>query len=280
MAARVTPTIQIPHSLGSCEWVDCDLEVLWVEVKRILHLKVDCSYFSPVGDRGSLSYLSFLLFALRTFQEVNSQLHAFATSSQIEYEKSLLKRSRENPKLLHSYMRHKKQLHCSVGPLRLVSNVVSDNPKEMADCFLDAFSGIHLTTIPAYQAPHQQCVAVLSDIDFSPADVHATLSSLDPNAAMGQDGLHPCLLKSCAATLSAPLYRIFKQSLLEGVLPLAWKSSLVFPIFKKGSRQDLTNYRPVSLTSVLCKSFKRIIFKGLHTFFSMNQVLTDEQFGF
>ena len=77
--------------------------------------------------------------ALKTFQEVNNQLRTFASRSQIEYEKSLIERSKENPKLLHSYMRHKKQLRCSVGPLRLASGAVSDDPGEMADCFLDAF---------------------------------------------------------------------------------------------------------------------------------------------
>ena len=38
-------------------WVDCDLEVLWVELKQILHLKVDCLDFGPVLDRGSLPYI-------------------------------------------------------------------------------------------------------------------------------------------------------------------------------------------------------------------------------
>ena len=40
----------------SCEWVDCDLEVLWVELKQILHLKVGCSDFDPVQDRSILPY--------------------------------------------------------------------------------------------------------------------------------------------------------------------------------------------------------------------------------
>ena len=39
------------HSQGFCEWVDCDLEVLWVELKQILHLKVSCLDFGPVQDR-------------------------------------------------------------------------------------------------------------------------------------------------------------------------------------------------------------------------------------
>ena len=46
------------HLQEPCEWVDCDLEVLWVELKKILHLKVDCSDLGPVWDRGSSPYLS------------------------------------------------------------------------------------------------------------------------------------------------------------------------------------------------------------------------------
>ena len=218
--------------------------------------------------------------ALMVFLQVNGQLRSFASISQIEYEKSLIARSKDNPKLLHSYIRNKKQFRSSVGPLHLGSNAVTDVPKEMADCFLDAFSSIHTTTIPANPAPHQRCGAVLDDVTFSPADVYATLSGLDPNSAMGQDGLHPQLLKSCEATLATPLFRIYRQSLLESTLPLAWKSSLVVPIFKKGSHHDPKNYKPVSLTSVSCKSLERIISKELHAFLTDNQILTEEQFGF
>ena len=46
---------------GVNSWVDCDLEVLWVEMKQILHLKVSCSDFGPVRDGGSLPYLLWLV---------------------------------------------------------------------------------------------------------------------------------------------------------------------------------------------------------------------------
>ena len=218
--------------------------------------------------------------ALTAFQEINNQLRSFAATSQIEYEKSLIERSKDNPKLLYSYIRHKKQFRSSIGPLRLNSGMISDDPKEMADCLLKTFCDIHAATIPANPVQHQRCEDTIEDINFGPADVYATLSKLDPNSAMGQDGLHPQLLKSCAASLTIPLYKIYLQSLKEKKLPMVWKSSVIIPIFKKGSRHDPMNYRPVSLTSVCCKNFERIIAKGLHSFLSENQILTDEQFGF
>ena len=214
--------------------------------------------------------------ALKLFLEVNNNIRSFASKSQIEYEKSLIGRSKESPKLLHSYIRHTKQYRLSIGPLRLCSGIISDEPAEMALCLLDTFSGIHVTTVPSNPAPHQQCDSVLDDIDILPSEVHTLLKELDPNSCMGLDGLHPQLLKSCASSLTTPLYMIFRQSLLEGKLPLSWKSSLIVPIFKKGSRHDPKNYRPVSLTSVPCKSLERVIAKGLCTFFTDNSILSEE----
>ena len=218
--------------------------------------------------------------ALKMFLDVNSNIRSFASNSQIEYEKSLIGSSKESPKLLYSYIRHKKQYRSSIGPLRLSSGAISDEPAEMALCLLDTFSGIHITTVPSNPAPHQQCEAVLDEIDILPSEVHTLLRELDPNSCMGLDGLHPQLLKSCASTLTTPLYMIFRQSLFEGKLPLSWKFSLIVPIFKKGSRHDPKNYRPVSLTSVPCKSLERVIAKGLYAFFTDNSILSEEQFGF
>ena len=218
--------------------------------------------------------------ALQLFLKANSDIRLYASRQQIEYERSLINRSKENPKLLHSYIRHKKRYRSSIGPLLRSSNDITDDPKEMADCLLESFANVHTEVIPENPAPHQHCEATLGNVVFLPSEVHHLLSELDPNSAMGLDGLHPRLLKSCAKSLACPLYMIFCQSLLEGKLPLGWKSSLIVPIFKKGSRLDPKNYRPVSLTSVPCKSLERLISRELYAHFSNNNVLSDEQFGF
>ena len=43
------------------------------------------------------------------------------------------------------------------------------------------------------------------------------------------------------------------MSLQEGIVPLEWKEANIIPLFKKGSRNKYVYYRPVSLTSVICK---------------------------
>ena len=174
--------------------------------------------------------------------------------------KSLLLKMKENPKLIHSYLHHKKQFRSSVGPLKLCSGRTTDDPGLMADAFVEAFASTFTASNPANPAPNQHCHAVLDHITLTQADVGDILSHLDVNTSMGPDGLHPHLLKACASSLSRPLHMIFNRSLVEGSLPQLWKLSHVVPIFKKGSRFDPLNYGPVSLLSVPSKCLERFIF--------------------
>ena len=97
---------------------------------------------------------------------------------------------------------------------------------------------------------------------------------------MGEDDLHPRMLKTLACKFSIPLTIIFKSSLAQGSLPHLWLSSIVAPIFKKSSRYDPINYRPISLTSTICKTPERIIDDHLFAYFDINDILCENQFGF
>ena len=87
-----------------------------------------------------------------------------------------------------------------------------------------------------------------------------TLQGLKPDKSPGPDMIHPRVLKECANELAYPLFR---KSLDDGNVPRDWKDSNVTPIYKKGSRTSVDNYRPVSLTSVVCKVMERLLRKPL-----------------
>ena len=71
----------------------------------------------------------------------------------------------------------------------------------------------------------------------------------------------------CATVLAEPLSMIFQQSFETGTLPADWKTANIVPIFKKRDRTDRANYRPVSITSVLCKIMESIIKEKSTKFF-------------
>ena len=70
---------------------------------------------------------------------------------------------------------------------------------------------------------------------------------------MGPDQIPAIILKTLSEEVALPFTIIFNKSLSEGVVPSDWKTAEVTPIFKKGSKSDPGNYRPVSLTSIACK---------------------------
>ncbi|KAJ7409612.1 hypothetical protein BTVI_56038 [Pitangus sulphuratus] len=76
------------------------------------------------------------------------------------------------------------------------------------------------------------------------------LSHLDPHESIGQDGIHPRVMKELAEELAKTLFIIYQQSWLSGEVSDDWKLANVMLIHKKGQKEDPGNYRPVSLTSV------------------------------
>ena len=80
--------------------------------------------------------------------------------------------------------------------------------------------------------------------------------------------------------LCIPLARVFHLSLKEGVVPFEWKEANIIPLFKKGSRNKSENYRPVSLTSVICKLLEMLIKDHMVDFLVKHKLLNSSQHGF
>ena len=81
-------------------------------------------------------------------------------------------------------------------------------------------------------------------------------------------------------THCAPLTKLFRQSLAEGILPDEWKQAHVIPILKKGSRHKVTNYRPISLTSIVVKILESVMCTELLNILSENDILSHQQHDF
>ena len=96
-------------------------------------------------------------------------------------------------------------------------------------------------------------------IDFNASRVFSILSDLNPNKALGPDKIHGLVLKNCARKISKPLSLLFTKSYYSGDIPDEWKLALVVPVHKKGSKSDVTNYRPISLTCIIMKVMEKIV---------------------
>ena len=120
----------------------------------------------------------------------------------------------------------------------------------------------------------------LSNITFSHSQIIAIIQKLDSKKANGFDEISAAMLKICPAEVARPLSIIFNKCLELGSFPSNWKYANVQPVHKKNSRQDKTNYRPISLLCICSKIFEKIVFNNMYKFLLDNSLLSPHQSGF
>ena len=87
------------------------------------------------------------------------------------------------------------------------------------------------------------------------------------------------LLQEAADEIALAITLLFQASLNQGNIPLTWRKALVVPIFTKGSKSDACNYRPILLTSVLCKLCEHVLPSIILTHHANLKILPDAQHG-
>ena len=92
---------------------------------------------------------------------------------------------------------------------------------------------------------------------------------------------YPKVLKSVMNYISPTLIKLFNKCYSQGYFPYELKTAKVIPLFKnKGDINDITNYRPISLLSVLSKLFEKLVHKKLYAYLDENNIINECQFGF
>ena len=115
-------------------------------------------------------------------------------------------------------------------------------------------SGNIFPQLPGTQLPK------IKPLHISENGVFMLLDRIDVSKSSGQDKLPGILLQSLAKEITPVVHFIFTQSRCTGELPTEWRTQVnVAPIFKKGSKLQAVNYRPVSLTCITYKLFEHII---------------------
>ena len=96
----------------------------------------------------------------------------------------------------------------------------------------------------------------------------------------GYDGISTEHLKFINKDISKCLTLIINQSLNSGIFPDKLKVAKVTPIFKKGDKQIITNYRPISVLPVISKIFETVIHEQLSEYFVTNNLFSPQKYGF
>ena len=120
----------------------------------------------------------------------------------------------------------------------------------------------------------------LSTVTFPAKDIGKIIQNLELNKAHGHDNISTRMLKIFGDSICVSLKMIFKQALVTGIFPSEWKKENIVPIHKKGDKQNIKNYRPVSLLPICGKIFERLIFNEMFIYFCANKIISKNQPGF
>lgn len=107
--------------------------------------------------------------------------------------------------------------------------------------------------------------SLLSNVSVNVNQVLQELLKIKLNASPGPDKIPAIVLNRCAASLAPSLCAFFNYSLLCGAVPLDWKHAFVSPIFKSGHMYLISNYRPISLTSLVSKNLEHLLVTEIFT---------------
>ena len=157
--------------------------------------------------------------------------------------------------------------------------------KEMADALNIYLSSVFTledkNNLPVHESLLADNVECLTNMLITPDMIVTKIKKLKENKSPGIDGITPKLLKEIAEEISVPLAIMFNLSLREGTVLHKWKHANVVPILKRGNRCKAENYRPVSLTSVVCKLLESLLRDHIMVdFLEKHNLLKDTQHGF
>ena len=159
----------------------------------------------------------------------------------------------------------------------------ASSSQEKAELLNAFFSSCFTTCNPSNQStstPVSPPSSPLSSIVCEEDEVSHLLSTYKAKTSSGPDGISSAMLRNTSASSSPKLTALFNLSLREGKVPTEWKVSNITPIHKSGEKNMASNYRPISLLSLVSKVLERIIHNRVSNYLSSNKLLSDRQFGF
>ena len=169
-------------------------------------------------------------------------------------------------------------LHCS--RMKRIRTLKFDDETK-ANILQNHFSKVYTREtqgiVPAIAARSR---SFIFNIDITESMVRKKLKELNTHKSCGPDDIHARLLPELAEYFSAPITELFRKSIEQGRIPKEWKLANIAPIFKKGSKHLAENYRPISLTCVLCRIMESFLRDIIMDHLRGNNLLSPKQHGF
>ena len=216
---------------------------------------------------------------IRSYRSLRNSISSSLKKSKASFFHSL---SHSSPSKFWSFVKSLRRSSSSIPPL-CSNGLCFQSDADKANCLNSFFisclnkSALPLNPIPP-STPSFPCP---SSFLCSESVIISLISHLPSKTASGPDGISSWMLKSTSSSIASPLCHIFNLSISSGLVPLDWKSSFVVPIpMSAPTSSSPSNYRPISLLSLVSKLLEKHIHTLLYDFCISNNLISPFQFGF
>lgn len=222
----------------------------------------------------------------KEYNKMRNKVKKLTRKSRKEYEQNIATKAKTDPKVIWNYIKSKSSTKSDIADLyqdptdKNSVKITTDVGK--ANILCNFFNNVFVKEQDgvAPELPPKQIMEEMTNLTVKEEVVLKLLLNLKPEKSPGLDNLHPRYLKNIASSIVEPLTEIFNQTLSTGIIPEDWKKARVSAIFKKGDKSMAGNYRPVSLTSILCKVLETIVREHIIKFMRANNYFSSKQYGF
>lgn len=251
---------------------------LWRQIKKKQRLWEQVKKMKRDENRNNDRYRE----VQQNYRRVNNQIRSETRKAVKNNERDIAKNVKENPKLFWKYVQAKTRTKSRIPELvDQVRGIPAQSDQEKAEVLAKQFSEVFVRE-PEGEVPEgiRRDVQPLINFEITEEKIRNALQNLKRNKSPGPDHIHPRVLKEVMEELVEPLKIIFRKSFETGILPTDWKVANITAIFKKGERSDPGNYRPVSLTSVVCKLMETLLREEIILHMKENNLFSKKQYGF
>ena len=218
------------------------------------------------------------------------RLNKVINEAKIKHERNLIKNNINNPKQLWKYINKKIGTNLkkdnAINKIILTNNCIIEDQTQIANHMNSYFCTIGKNLSNKIIKPHgKQLQLPTMNIDTIYLKLTNSIEILEIIDNMkikngGIDKISTKALKILSYQIVNVLTHIFNLCIEKSTWPRALKTAEVVPIFKSGSKSEISNYRPISLISNIAKILEKIIYVRLESFFHSNNLLAHNQFGF
>ena len=219
----------------------------------------------------------------KEYCRVRNKVRNMTRVARSEFEKKIATDSKDNPKKIFAYMNSKVKSRQGIGDICVdpddPKSEVTEDDKKKADIFSKFFISVQVDETDDGPTMERRRIEVeMPPVMIQRDVVLKILKSLKQNKASVKFSSN--VLREIADEIVDVVVDIFNESVVKAEIPSDWKQGIITVIFKKGKKSLAGNYRPISLTSILCKCLEKIIRDYFVEHMKRNKLFSKCQYGF